>query len=93
MYRTDKQTDRPCYGEMCSNRLNWLCCNNDSAGLITKSGLSLKYIIRFNTRHNIKNNCFKPYNYLVDVSATAVAFFENESTLLRVVSREFRKRM
>jgi len=30
---------------------------------------------------------------LVDVSATAVAFFENESTLLRVVSREFRIRI
>jgi len=43
--------------------------------------------------NNIKINCFKPYSYLVDVSATAVAFFENESTLLREVSREFRRRM
>jgi len=30
----------------------------------------------------MKINCFKPYSYLVDVSATAVAFFENESTRL-----------
>jgi len=30
---------------------------------------------------------------LINVSATAVAFFENESTFLRVVSREFPRRM
>jgi len=54
--------------------------------------LILKHIIWLNTRHNIKINCFKPYSYLVDVSATAVTFIEYESTHIRKRQQQLPKR-